>query len=275
MKVTIEREIYEKLMFYVRKADKEISGIGKAYRYEDSIVVYDAILSDCINSATQTDIDELSMAKSMVELDIQSDEYLVWWHSHVNMGTTLSGTDVATTKQIGSNGACVSLVLNKKGEVNSAVMFNLDSYGFNGLPPMFLNDVPVDVGEYFDEDTLAELEQDFKDKYKVKAYKPDFRIEDKKPEPVDNSMEQNLIKDFYLSNYPKDMILSPWLDFTIDYKPIVDLMLMPSHVKEEFTQYYFLEHGDMPKNDTVLEFWVEEFLDNSYGKDPDMFGDIQ
>lgn len=123
MKIMIPCHVFEKIMFWVDKADFEVSGFGKAVFDGTNFQVLDAILLKQTGSGTHTDIDPLSLSKVQYELRETPGELRFWWHSHVNMNTFMSGTDQTTLKELGSQGWAIATVFNKRREVTSALSY--------------------------------------------------------------------------------------------------------------------------------------------------------
>lgn len=114
-------------MFWVDKADFEVSGFGKCIFNGTDFEVIDAILLKQEGGAAHTDIDATSLSKVQYLLREQPGELRFWWHSHVDMPTFMSHTDEKTLKELGANGWAIASVFNKKREITSAVSYKYDS----------------------------------------------------------------------------------------------------------------------------------------------------
>lgn len=276
MKVVIEREIFERVMYWVDKADKEVSGIGKAYYHDGNLVVYDAVISKCFNSSAQTEIDAHALGESMMKLEFGEGDYLWWWHSHVNMPVSFSPTDVNTTKELGKNGTCISTVFNKKRNFNSAVMHNFNVYADQdsesdwGFPPVYVDEgVMTEIGDYFDADTLEELDKDFKLNYKERPVTPAIRNK-----PYDNvytypreDNHDSMVMDFFLKDYPADIRNADWIEFSdMDYSPMVDVDKMGNKTKQKYVDMFADTYDRPPTSMHELESYIEGVLDDLFGK---------
>jgi hypothetical protein len=118
-----------KLEFYIDAAPKEISGYGVAELIDsNSILVSDVFTFHQESDATGTEIEPEELAQGIIELvtvgNIDPEGIKVWWHSHVNMQSTFSGTDTNTmdnNPNFKDAPFFVSIVGNKKGEYNVRV----------------------------------------------------------------------------------------------------------------------------------------------------------
>lgn len=122
MKILIPRLVYDKVMYWVNKADFEVSGFGKVtYNIEtDEYTVTDAFLLKQEGGAAHTDIDPESLGRLMYESKDAPGDLNWWWHSHVRMQAFWSGTDKETIKKIGMRGYCVATVFNQMHQTQSA-----------------------------------------------------------------------------------------------------------------------------------------------------------
>lgn len=127
-KLYIPQEVWDKVLFWVRHKDMEVSGFGKikyvpeAQRFE----VVDAYLLDQVGGSAHTDIDDASLSRLMYEARTVEGELSWWWHSHVKMPVFWSGTDTSTIKDLGKNGWIVASVFNQREEVRSALCYAVD-----------------------------------------------------------------------------------------------------------------------------------------------------
>jgi hypothetical protein len=122
MKMEISEEVFKKVMYWIDKADFEVSGLGKVVidKERNVIKVVDAILLKQENSACATELDAASVGKAMFLLKDSPGDLRWWFHSHVNFSVFWSGTDQGTIKTLGSNGWFTATVFNKKREMLSA-----------------------------------------------------------------------------------------------------------------------------------------------------------
>lgn len=122
MRMKIPHTVYEKVMYWVNRADFEVSGFGKVtYDPSDnSYTVTDAFLLKQEGGAAHTDIDPASLGKLMFESKDAPGDLNWWWHSHVKMAAFWSQTDKDTIMSIGKKGYCVATVFNQREETKSA-----------------------------------------------------------------------------------------------------------------------------------------------------------
>lgn len=211
----IEESVFKKIMYWIRKSNFEVSGLGKVEvnQEENSIRVIDAILLPQKNTSTTTDLDAGAISKAMFLLKDTPGELRWWWHSHVNMDAFWSGTDDNTIKRLGLGGWFVATVLNKREEMKSA-------YSQSSPLRLFLDDIQTSLIQYeqeipkeWEEEYEKNVEnmkpqeskvvygfrqQDFEDRdieAFIKAWQRKQKKEEKKKENGDTSTEIDLSKD--------------------------------------------------------------------------------
>lgn len=123
MKINIPYQIYEKIMFWVDKADFEVSGFGKCLFDGKEFQVVSAVLLKQEGGAAHTDIDAESLSRVQYQLREEPGQLKFWWHSHVDMPTFMSGTDRDTIRELGANGWALASVFNKKHESTNAISY--------------------------------------------------------------------------------------------------------------------------------------------------------
>lgn len=180
MKILMPHEVYQKIMFWVQKADFEVSGMGNASFDPKTGVfqIHDACLIKQEGTGGTTDIEPEALAKAMYDLRDAPGQMSFWWHSHVDMSVFMSGTDVATCKELGKNGWCLAMVFNRKYQYKTAL-----AYVKREISPLFgqetkneiayKEDFPMQVTvPVMDTDRLIALNQQFDANVKRKVYQP-------------------------------------------------------------------------------------------------------
>ena len=165
-KIIIPVDIKNKIQFIVDNCDLEVSGLGtvvydktaNAYRVMDILLLKQEV------GAAHTDIDDDAVAQAIYDMRNSEGELSFWWHSHVNMSTFWSTTDMDTMTKIGKNGLCVAAVFNKKEEVRGAIVMSPEN-----MPSVTLYNVDIEFEFEYAFDTLKLLEE-IKEKVKPKAY---------------------------------------------------------------------------------------------------------
>ena len=130
--VRFSQKAYQQMFALTHACKIEISAMGivaTAKQKEEAGVTEDfyvteffVIDQEC--TGTSTDLDDDAMVDLLMNLrdqGIQSEQMCVWWHSHVNMGTGHSGTDEAQIERFDFDTVCISIITNKKGELNLRV----------------------------------------------------------------------------------------------------------------------------------------------------------
>lgn len=168
--VIFDEQCYEKIMHWVNQSAVEVSGLGKCKydKEQRKWLVSSVYLLDQENTATDTDLDPVAIAKLQFTAKDDDGHLNFWWHSHVNMGVFWSGTDLDTIYQFGEKGFCLATVFNKKKEMRSAY--------YQGATD-FLGEVFIDEmhNEVLTSDAYAAEREawsnEFKTKCKTKKYK--------------------------------------------------------------------------------------------------------
>lgn len=144
--VVLGREVYDKIMYYVKKAKFEISGLGNVVVIDGVPTVTEIYLLDQKNDPTETEMCGDAVAKLIYEHHVSGveGELKFWWHSHVNMSVFWSKTDMDTITDLTKNGWFVHGVFNKKDEYRLA-------YSNNDPVPVFIDD----LGLLIDEDMVG------------------------------------------------------------------------------------------------------------------------
>lgn len=125
MKIYMYENIYDKLMYWIKKTKEEISGFGTVRIEDKDIIVTDIFLCDQENTGSTSDIEADAINKLQYELiksgKLNNDNDLkFWWHSHADMNVFWSTTDADTIKELGQQGYFLHGVFNRKEEYKVA-----------------------------------------------------------------------------------------------------------------------------------------------------------
>jgi len=148
-------------------APDEVSGLGLVERVGDfGLHVEEIFLLDQVSSAATTELDATDIANLQGDLIGQNrvddaDRILLWWHSHGNMESFWSGTDVSTIEQLQAEPYLLSVVVNKKREY----MARVDMW--EPLRVTIQASIHQEIG--FDEGEQDALDALFLEKYKFQA----------------------------------------------------------------------------------------------------------
>lgn len=164
MKAYIMQEVLEKIKYFVKKADGEVSGLGVIRNVDGNLVVVDAVLLEQECSSSSTDLDEKAVAKVMYEMRNVNGDLNFWWHSHANMGVFWSGTDDTTIKEIGNNGYCLASVFNKAGEIKTR-FYQRET---DVLPRLDIDNLTLELA--YSKNNTDKWDKEFTDKVKAKTY---------------------------------------------------------------------------------------------------------
>lgn len=213
IKIEISELAYQKVQYWVKKCNKEVSGFGvTSFRKEGAdtvFTVHDAYLLEQEVGAAHTDIDAKALGKLMHKVlthdtygKANAGRYRLnwWWHSHVNMEVFWSGTDRQTILDIGKNGLCLASVFNKKEEIRSAAAYTT-SHDLVGEGVHFEDDLST-VYMYTPDPRHVEWDKEFDEcvserVYVTPNYHEKWRDEDKQmslldPWGKDDLREENI-----------------------------------------------------------------------------------
>lgn len=169
MKLVIPTHVYQKIMFWVNRADFEVSGFGKVQHSNGVLTVLDAILLKQEGTGAHTEIDPAALGKAMFELKDTPGDLNFWWHSHVKMPAFWSSQDTETIESIGANGYCVATVFNQKNEHKSAFCGAFTN-PFGESQVVRYDDITTQIGEGLDESLVKTWEEQFKSHVQEKKY---------------------------------------------------------------------------------------------------------
>ena len=174
LKIRIMRDAYTKLFYFVDKCDVEIGFMGKVI-YNPSQMSYDILAVHVPHqevTGSTTDLDAQAVANLDAETIGEKGHLNAWLHSHVNMGVFWSGTDKDTIFELGSQGLCVAVVVNKKREMRGAVYWkgheNKEDF-YPGFPNEgFLDELQIEVVDRVD--GKAKWDEEMTTKVRKKVY---------------------------------------------------------------------------------------------------------
>lgn len=163
-KLIIPREVFDKINHWVHKATRdEISGFGNIVvdHKEKTFEVIDAILLKQENAGSSTDIDAQSLSQAMYRMRNTEGEMKWWWHSHVQMATFWSGTDMTTIEELGDNGWILATVFNQKNERRTA--FFTKSVSEFGDHEVFADEMTTVITSYYDQSLFDAWNKEYTD----------------------------------------------------------------------------------------------------------------
>ena len=159
--LVINKDVYQKVMYWVDRADTEVSGLGAIEIIDGVPTVIDVILLDQECTGVETELDPEAICKALYayEKSGKPGDIRWWWHSHVNMDVFWSGTDYAAIEQLGKSGWFLSTVFNKKRELRTA---------FYGTSPMklFVDSIMTTIHQQIPQELINAWDLEFKEKVK-------------------------------------------------------------------------------------------------------------
>lgn len=118
----IEQSAWQKILAFVDNVDGEISGLGKVRVVDGDLIVPDVAIFRQEVSGAHSNIETKALAEfqaERVKAGESMKEWVLWWHSHANMGVFFSGTDTNTIEKSTEFPFLVSLVTNKRHETKA------------------------------------------------------------------------------------------------------------------------------------------------------------
>lgn len=143
-KVRFTQKAYQQMHALTKECSIEISAMGitatdeqrNEWGISEPFYVMEFFVPDQECSAASTVMEDDSYAELSLELrdkGISPKQINVWWHSHVNMGTGHSSTDEKQIEEFGFDDVCISIITNKKGDMNVRVdQYSPFRYSFEG-----------------------------------------------------------------------------------------------------------------------------------------------
>lgn len=148
----------------VDECDTEIGWMGMVDRIDYTFIIRNVFLTKQEVSAASVDLDKADFADKLIGMEIDDMNRIRFWgHSHVNMGTTPSGTDVNELKEFVQDGAeyFISGIFNKSGQASFTLLFD------NGLK---ISDVPWSLYVPAGEADREEIKRQITELVKKKVY---------------------------------------------------------------------------------------------------------
>ena len=150
--IWITQKAYNKMFQYVISVDTEVSGLGIVEEIEGiGVTITDVYLLDQASGLAFTELNPIAVSRLLIELSRQGKEknLLLWWHSHANMETFWSSTDIQTIQGLKSGSYFISIVVNKRFDIKarielySPIKMSLDNVVVRVLPEV--NEVSQEI----------------------------------------------------------------------------------------------------------------------------------
>ena len=170
LKVVFPYESYLKIMRYAQICDAEITGFADVdYNPEtNQFNVGEVYLLDQISAPAEVDMDADTIDAFNVQMIQNGATQLprLWWHSHVNMGTFFSGTDLQAIEDLKNESFTIAVVVNKKYELKASLKI------YKPIP-IYKDDIKVMIlPEPMPEDLVAEVEEKVKSRSYTYTHTP-------------------------------------------------------------------------------------------------------
>ena len=160
-KFIIPKDIYQKIMWWINKANFEVSGFGSLDWDKDTntFTVRDAILLRQKVGPTSAEIDPAAMGKAMFMMKDQPNALKWHWHSHVNMGVFWSNDDMEIIRSLGQQGWIFASVFNKKEECKTAFLTQVEVFG--RPHDLFVDDIKTTIMDYLPKEFTDQLDKEY------------------------------------------------------------------------------------------------------------------
>lgn len=169
MQLIIPDSIYQQVMYWVNRADFEVSGLGRVVREgKDTFRVVSAHLLKQEGSSAETDLDAGAIAKLMYDTRNEEGELKWWFHSHVKMNCFWSAQDMKTIKEMGSKGWILASVFNQRNEYRSALCWRTESEF--GESTNVIEDLSTEIESLIDKNLIDKWEADYLANVTERAY---------------------------------------------------------------------------------------------------------
>ena len=119
-RIVMELPIYNKMLYYARAAEGEISGLGRVDVKGDEVSIVNVLIfkQECSSGGTHLDAERLSQfIVSLIQMGFKPEEWKLWWHSHNDFGTFWSSTDDGTIEDLSKESTLYSTCINKAGSI--------------------------------------------------------------------------------------------------------------------------------------------------------------
>lgn len=165
-KLIIPDLVYQKIMWWMNKANFEVSGFGSLdYDHPTrTFTVRDAILLKQEVGPASTEIDPVAIGKAMYEMREEPNALKWHWHSHVDMGVFWSGDDRTLIHNLGSQGWILATVFNRKHERKTAFLTTIEVMGEKET--YFIDDIETRVKRLIDQELCSEWDRQYEEKVK-------------------------------------------------------------------------------------------------------------
>ena len=122
--LSIEPNIYTKMMSYVQLSPGEISGFGRVVEKSKKLKVIDALIFKQKVSAGGTTLNGKQLTEFVVRMAREGKnpaDWNLWWHSHPTFGVFFSGTDTSTIAQLSKGTTLYAICMNRAGDMVARV----------------------------------------------------------------------------------------------------------------------------------------------------------
>ena len=158
-----------KMRMLVDSFDKEVGWRGTAYKQEDGYLVTDIFVYPQKVTGSTVDTDDEKFPSWLMSFDDETFNHLRFHgHSHVNMGTTPSGTDETHRKEIlegmGDDTFFIFLITNKNGSCTAKIYDLEDNICYD--------DSDITIATIPDGTGISEFVEDAKSVVQTKTYTP-------------------------------------------------------------------------------------------------------
>lgn len=235
-KLIIPRDIMDKIMWWMHKTNKEVSGFGSLEfnAKTSTFKVKDAILLKQEVDSASTEIDPIAMNKAMFRMKDEPMGLKWHWHSHVKMGVFWSNDDMEIIRSLGQRGWILATVFNYAEESKTAYLTQVQVQAPDGnMKPqdIFIDDIETKVINYVPSELYEAWDKEYDENVKEAKWVGSYTHYKGQKDWVDLDDEEffnNYRNGTYNGNYsPLDCDDNGWakvMGFRTDhvYNPVFD-----------------------------------------------------
>ena len=164
IKVKIAIPAFQKLKLYIANVDDEVSGLAYVKADKEILYVYDVILLPQVVSVASTSMIQKSIAQYLddrIKNNLPIEDIHGWFHSHAEMDTFWSATDVATIEDFDTEREDNNWLLSMVGNQEGKLLCRLDIFSPLRIT---LDDLPWEISLSPNKELVDSIKAEIKEK---------------------------------------------------------------------------------------------------------------
>ena len=150
-------DVWGKMMYWTKKTQKEISGIGLAIIEDGKFIITEVMIPPLTTGESgKTRLNAKALVKVVDELSQKNEAIRLWWHTHANGSVFWSPTDKTAMDSFKPDDWFINVVVNHKGENMARILV-----GIPDSEERMEIDASVEIIPYYHEG----WEKEFKDNF--------------------------------------------------------------------------------------------------------------